>query len=140
MASTSRKRGKVKKTKDGFTRLCESVGLDEKRFEAESRRIEKERKPISEISILSSPDLPELLDSFSKIPPETVWQWMFQSMPEMMKRVDLMLLTGHSPEWISMRGEFLEMPVELQTGFINALHWRQLDLRKKLTERIFKKF
>lgn len=129
----------MKKQKDDFTRLCESLGLDEKAFEKESRAISNRKMSLAEIPALSSPDLPEILKGFSKMPSERVWQWMFEVMPEMMKRVDLMLLSGTTPEFISMRGEILEMPIEIQTGLINALHWRQADLRKKLAERIFRR-
>lgn len=62
--------------------------------------------------------------------PESVWSWLAESMPEMVRPVDTMLAGGTTPEWIMQRKEFFEMPVEVQTCFLNALHWRQDHLRK----------
>lgn len=62
--------------------------------------------------------------------PEAVWRHQESAMPDTMKQVDTMLRAGASPEWIISRGEFQELAPEIQTVFINALHWRQTELRK----------
>lgn len=68
---------------------------------------------------------PEKLSLLQSIPPQTIYEHMRATMPDLMPHVDVMLKAGATPEWISMRGEFLDMPVEIQTVMINALHWRQ---------------
>lgn len=63
--------------------------------------------------------------------PEVMWHIQSRAMPETMVQVDVMLSAGASPEWILARGDFNDLPVEIQTAFINALHWRQSELRLK---------
>lgn len=62
--------------------------------------------------------------------PEWVWDLQVKYMPELMEKVDLMLAGGVTPEWIIQRGQFFSMPIEVQTAFLNALHWRQQYLRR----------
>lgn len=61
--------------------------------------------------------------------PADVWRFQVENMPDLMAKVDQMLRAGMSPEWICNRGEYLTLPIEVQTVFINALHWRQAELR-----------
>lgn len=62
--------------------------------------------------------------------PELVWRIQADNNPALMSKVEAMLAGGASPEWILQRGEFFQIPVEVQTVFLNALHWRQKELCK----------
>lgn len=61
--------------------------------------------------------------------PEVWWDIQSKSNPKLMANVDVMLVSGMTPEWILMRGDFGDLPVEIQTMAINSLHWRQSKLR-----------
>jgi len=63
--------------------------------------------------------------------PEMVWQIQADNDPQLMRKVETMLASGVRPEWILHREGFSELPVEVQTVFLNALHWRQNELRKQ---------
>lgn len=63
--------------------------------------------------------------------PQAVWDLQVRQMPELMKKVDLMLAGGITPEWIMQRGAFFDLPVSVQTVFLNALHWRQKELQRR---------
>jgi hypothetical protein len=60
--------------------------------------------------------------------PEMVWESL-KAFGDLHK-VDIMLAGGATPEWILMRGEFRELQPEVATAFLNALHWRQAEIRK----------
>jgi hypothetical protein len=62
--------------------------------------------------------------------PETVWS-VLADMPGMQPMIDTMLARGWTPERICMRPPFSAMPVGVQTAFINAIHFRQTQLRRE---------
>jgi len=63
--------------------------------------------------------------------PEMVWDALVKNAPydAIMEGIETMLKAGRSPEWILNRKSFFQMPVGVQTVFLNALHWRQTQLR-----------
>jgi len=44
-----------------------------------------------------------------------------------MQKVEIMLRGGATPEWICNRPPWFDLPLEIQTALINALHWRQAE-------------
>jgi hypothetical protein len=75
----------------------------------------------------NEPSDDEILEHLAQSP-EECWR---RFIPDIAKdKLDFMLVRGCSPEWILMKRQpFLEMPTNVQTCYLNGLHWRQKQLQ-----------